>query len=133
MMDIWRSIAEEKIQEAIRKGEFDNLPGAGKPLPPDDAAHVPEDLRMSFKMLKNAGFLPEEMQLRKEMLTLSDLLAACEDEAERTKLRNRLSAKKIRYDMLMSSRGWKTACAFGEYEQQIQKKLIQEQLDDDSQ
>jgi hypothetical protein len=122
-MDFLRRLAEEKIQEAIRKGEFDNLPGAGKPLPPDDLEHVPEELRMSYKLLKNAGFLPEEMQLRKEMLTLSDLLAACRDDTERTKLQKELSLKKLRYETLMSQRGWSSSSAYAEYQEKMEQKL----------
>lgn len=60
-MDIFRIMAEEKIKEAIRGGEFDHLPGAGKPLPPDDMEGVPEELRMGYRLLKNAGILPEEL------------------------------------------------------------------------
>jgi hypothetical protein len=123
-MDMFRSIAEERIQEAIRRGEFDNLPGAGKPLPPDDLDRVPEELRMSYKLLKNAGFLPEEMQLRKEMLTLNDLLAACRDEAERTKLQRELSMKKLRYEALMADRGWSQSGVFREYGEKIQRKML---------
>lgn len=63
-MDWMSSIIEEKIQEAIRKGEFDNLPGAGRPLQLEDASGVPEELRTSYKLLKNAGMIPEEMQIR---------------------------------------------------------------------
>lgn len=125
-MDIFRTIAEERIQEAIRRGDFDNLPNAGKPLPPDDAELVPEDLRMGYRMLKNAGFLPEEMQLRKEMITLADLLQACRDDGERSKLQKQLSAKRIRYESLMSQRGLPSTGAFHEYEGQIKRKLLEE-------
>lgn len=124
-MDLFRSIAEEKIQEAIRRGEFDNLPGAGKPLPPDDLDAVPEPLRIGYKLLKNAGYLPEEMQLRKEMLTLNDLLAVCRDQAERTELQRKLSAKKLRYDVLMSERGWSHSGVFREYEDKIRKSMFE--------
>lgn len=122
-MHFMASIADEKIREAIRNGEFDNLPGFGKPLPPDDMAGVPEQLRMGFKMLKNAGVLPEEMQLRKEMVTLEDLLAVCRDESERAKLRSELSVKRLRYQALMSDRGWHSSAAFTEYESKIRQKL----------
>jgi len=117
------TVADEKIKEAMRRGEFDHLPGKGKPLPPDDMAGVPEELRLGFKLLKNAGMIPEEMLLRKEMVTLEDLLATCRDEGERTKLRGELSVKQLRYQSLMSSRGWQSSGAFGQYEQQIQDKL----------
>ncbi|TJY41741.1 DUF1992 domain-containing protein [Cohnella pontilimi] len=125
-MNWFASIADEKIREAIRKGEFDNLPGAGKPLPPEDDAMVPDELRMAYKVLKNAGALPEEMQLRKDMVTLSDLIAACRDETERTMLRKELSMKKVRYQTLMSDRGWHSSGAFLDYEQQILKKMTDE-------
>lgn len=122
-MEWFASAADEKIREAMRRGEFDDLPGKGKPLPPDDMAGVPEELRLGFKLLKNAGMIPEEMLLRKEMVTLEDLLATCRDEGERTKLRGELSVKQLRYQSLMSSRGWQESGAFGQYEQQIQDKI----------
>ncbi len=53
-------IAEERIKETQGKGAFDNLPGRGKPLDPDDGANVPEELRMAWRVLKNAGCLPPE-------------------------------------------------------------------------
>lgn len=126
-MDMMRMIAEERIREAIRRGDFDNLPGAGKPLPPDDLKGVPEELRISYKLLKNAGALPEEMQLRKEMVTLGDLLSACRNDAEREKLQRELSLKKLRYESLMSERGWHTLGAFNDYEEKIQQKLTEDE------
>jgi len=117
------AVAEEKIKEALRKGEFDHLPGMGKPLPPDDLAGVPEELRLGFKLLKNAGMIPEEMLLRKEMVTLEDLLATCRDEDERTKLRKELSVKQLRYQSLMANRGWQGSDVYHRYEQQVQDRL----------
>lgn len=52
MMDFSHIVSEDKIKRAIKDGEFENLPGMGKPLPKDDAAHLPESLRMSYRMLK---------------------------------------------------------------------------------
>ncbi|TDF92801.1 DnaJ family domain-containing protein [Paenibacillus piri] len=124
-MDFMRTIAEERILEAIRRGELDNPPGAGKPLAPDDLENVPAELRVGFKLLKNAGLIPEEMQLRKEMVTLGDLLSVCQDDTERTELQCQLSAKRLRYQSLMSDRGWLISEAFTEYERQIQQKLTE--------
>lgn len=76
-------IAEQKIQEAMQAGEFDNLPGAGKPLELEDLSNVPEELRMAYKILKNAGCVPEEIAQRKEITSLMELLDNCEDEKER--------------------------------------------------
>ncbi|HEY1079313.1 MAG TPA: DnaJ family domain-containing protein, partial [Bdellovibrio sp.] len=70
---------EQKIQEAMAKGEFDNLPGAGKPMDLEDDAHVPQELRMSFRVLKNAGFLPPELVLHQEVQELRDKLSANKD------------------------------------------------------
>jgi hypothetical protein len=53
-------VAEEKILEAQREGAFDNLPGSGKPLCLDDDAHLPPDMRMAYKILKNSGYIAED-------------------------------------------------------------------------
>ena len=55
-------IVERKIEEAIARGELDGLPGAGRPLELDDDALVPEDLRMAYRILKNAGYIPPEVE-----------------------------------------------------------------------
>jgi hypothetical protein len=55
-------IAERKIEQALARGELDDLPGEGRPLDLDDDALVPEDLRMAYRILKNAGYAPQEVQ-----------------------------------------------------------------------
>ncbi len=104
MTDLFRTIAEARIREAMARGEFDDLPGQGGPLALEDLSRVPEELRASYLLLKNAGVLPEEMQLRKETVTLEALIDACNDPEERTRLRNDLNAKLIRYRALMERR-----------------------------
>ncbi|MFD0674448.1 DUF1992 domain-containing protein [Cohnella sp. GCM10027633] len=131
-MDWATSLADERIREAQRRGDFDRLPGAGKPLPEEnELAGVPEELRIGFKMLKNAGVLPEEMQLRKDMLTLHDLLVACRQDEEKLELAAQLNAKKLRYRMLMDERGWSNVGAFAEYETQVERKLTENQTETD--
>ena len=73
-------IAEQRIAEAQAQGVFDNLPGTGRPLELEDMSHVPEELRMAYKILSNAGCLPPELEQRKELNRLVDLLEQCEDE-----------------------------------------------------
>ncbi len=73
-------IAERRIEEAQSAGMFDDLPGAGKPLALEDDSAVPEDLRMAYKLLRNAGYVPEEIAERKEISNLVDLLERCSDE-----------------------------------------------------
>ena len=58
-------IAEQRIAEAISRGELENLPGEGRPLELDDDALVPEDLRLAYRILKNAGFVPPEVETLK--------------------------------------------------------------------
>lgn len=85
-MDFSHIVSEDKIKRAIKDGEFDNLPGMGKPLPKDDAAHLPESLRMGYRMLKNAGMADDEGALKKELMTLNHLISKCYDEKEREQL-----------------------------------------------
>jgi hypothetical protein len=55
-------LAEQKLAEAVSRGELDNLPGAGRRLELEDDALVPEELRLAYRILKNAGFVPPEVQ-----------------------------------------------------------------------
>lgn len=101
-MDILATIAERKILEAMARGELDNLPGAGKPLPRDEGLDaVPDELRMAYKILKNAGFVPPEVELRKEIVTLQDLIEGVDDDVEKRKKRQELNAKLIRLSLMM--------------------------------
>lgn len=82
-MDFAQRLSEERIKKAMDNGAFEGLSGFGKPLPKDDAAHVPEELRMGYRMLKNAGFAGEETALKKELMTVKDLLHSSIDGEER--------------------------------------------------
>lgn len=123
-MSIFERIAEQKIREAMLNGEFDDLPGKGKPLSLEDLSMVPEELRMGYKVLKNAGFVPEEIQFRKEMLRLEDLIACCYDEKERNELKSRWKAKKLRFHMLMEERTGLGGHAYAAYRDKIETKLL---------
>lgn len=84
-------IAEQRIEESMRRGEFDNLEGKGKKIVFEDDSMVPEDLRMAYKMLKNAGYVPEEFLEDKEIVTATELLAAATDEQERYRQMQKLN------------------------------------------
>ncbi len=72
----FQKIVEERIRNAQQKGQFDNLDGRGKPLPPDVIGDtVPEDLRLSYRILKNADCVPPEVELKHEIRRTEDLLA----------------------------------------------------------
>ncbi|MGE3535974.1 MAG: DUF1992 domain-containing protein [Candidatus Tectimicrobiota bacterium] len=120
-MDILARIAEQRIREAMERGEFDNLPLQGKPIRLDDLIGVPEHLRLGYKILKNAGVLPEEMQLKKDILSLKDLLNACQDDTEKTALQQKMNEKMLRYSMMMEKHLHKPT--YQKYHGKIMKKF----------
>lgn len=79
LSDQW---AERHILDAMAKGEFDNLPGAGSPLVLDDDSGVPQELRVAYRILKNAGYVPAEIQDRKEAVDLQLLLKQVSENSE---------------------------------------------------
>lgn len=125
-MGIFSRLAEQKIEEAVRNGELDNMPMAGKKLPVDDLSHIPEDLRMSYRIMKNAGYVPEEVSLRKECIRLYDLLNAAQHDGEQEQLRRKLNEKQLRLQMLLEQRGLGSSGAFMQYESRIRERLVDE-------
>lgn len=83
-------IAEQQILQALERGELDDLPGAGKPIELDDNRMVPEELRAGYRILKNSGYLPPELESRREVRSLQLVLAGITEPAERDKCLRRL-------------------------------------------
>lgn len=75
-------LVEQKIEEAVSRGELDNLPGAGQPLELNDDPLVPEDLRLAYRILKNAGFAPPEVAALSEITGLEQLVLEGETDVE---------------------------------------------------
>lgn len=99
MLAIIQTIAERKIQQAISEGTLADLSHwKNKPLPPDDMADVPEDLRMAYRLLKNAGYVPEEITLQKEITRIEQLLATCTDEKEKVRQLRKISCLKTKLE-----------------------------------
>jgi len=96
-MGIIDTIAERRIAEAVARGDLADLPGQGRPLrlDDDDALVLPE-LRMAYKVLKNAGFLPPEIELRNEIYGIHELMCCVEDETEHERLSGRLQLLMMR-------------------------------------
>lgn len=90
------SLAEEEIRAAIRRGEFDDLPGQGQPLILADDSVVPDALRVGYRILKNAACLPAGIALRKEISELQVLLDLAELAREQQTIRRRLCLLKTR-------------------------------------
>lgn len=123
MTDFWR-IVDEKIKQAYEEGEFNNLSGMGKPLNLDDDLGVPENLRMAYRILKNAGYTPEDSEIRKEIMTIEDLIKSSKKEEDRKLLMKDLSKKLLQYNALLSKRRIKTnSSVFKRYQDKIEDRL----------
>ncbi|WP_223702616.1 DnaJ family domain-containing protein [Sutcliffiella deserti] len=101
-MDFFR-LTDEKIKKAYEDGEFENLPGYGKRLELEDLSSVPPEMRMAYKMMKNAGMM-EEQQVRSEIEYLEDLIKGAHDDLEEERLTRRLNEKLIRFNQLMDKK-----------------------------
>jgi hypothetical protein len=84
-------IIEERIRKAQKKGAFDNLEGSGKPLNLENDSHIAEDLRLAYKILKNADCLPPEIELKKEIERTEDLLGGMKDTAQKHRTLKKLN------------------------------------------
>ncbi|MED5017023.1 DUF1992 domain-containing protein [Paenibacillus chibensis] len=122
-MSIMSWLAEQRIHQAMEQGDFKDLAGKGKPLELEDVSHIPEDLRMSYKIMKNAGLIPEEMQLQGELIKLQNLIHLCENAGEKEKLTRTFTEKKLRFQMLMEQRGLSGSTAFLQYEEKLRDRL----------
>jgi hypothetical protein len=99
MLPGYLKIVEQRIREAQQRGEFDDLPGKGEPLALEDDRYIPEDLRIAYKILKNADCLPPEIQERREILQMEDMLASIPDDLEKYKLIKKINFKIMKLNM----------------------------------
>ncbi|WP_235793114.1 J-domain-containing protein [Virgibacillus salidurans] len=110
---------EEQIKKAVDNGEFENLPGKGKPLNlHDDLQGVPPELRMGYKILKNAGYMTEETD-KKGDVTLDALLTSATGNKEKNEIQN-----KLEFDELVREKKLHKNKKFATYAQKIYKKLF---------
>src|SRR5437762_14375010 len=94
---------EEQVRRAIEAGEFDNLPGKGKPIDLKAYFDTPEHLRMAYSILKKADFVPEEVQLLKEIEALKAQLDSCSDEEEKNRIEKAITEKRLNFNLLMEN------------------------------
>lgn len=118
ILDEW---AERHIEKALQQGELSSLKGEGKPLVLDDNSHVPESLRASYHLLKNAGFLPAEMQDRKEALSLAEILSTLSEKNDNNEqLQKRLTLLELK----LQQAGMDTQFLHTDYATHINDKLL---------
>lgn len=96
----FQKIIEQRIKEALLKGEFDDLPGRGEPIKLEDESHIPDELRLAYKVLKNANCLPPELQLKKEIRQMEDMLESMPDEKEKYRQIKRINFKITQLNMM---------------------------------
>jgi len=92
-------LVEQRIEAAVAAGEFDDLPGAGRPLQLDDDRLVPEEIRIAYRMLKNAGFVPPELETRTQIASVQALLKHATDDTERTRAVSRLALLEAKLEL----------------------------------
>ncbi len=104
MLPGFEKIVEERIRDAQRRGDFENLDGNGKPLRLTDESNIPEDLRLAYKVLRNADMMPPELELRREILRTEDLLEQMPETAEKYRLINKLNFMITRLNVTRNGR-----------------------------
>ena len=123
MLKALDDLIETRIRDAQARGEFDDLPGAGKPLPDEDFSGVPEELRVAVRILKNAGCAPAEVEALRDLDAMVAQLArgdAVQDDETRRRGERRLLALTI----ALESRGLgRTAAALLEYRERVVERM----------
>jgi len=94
-------IVEEMIKKAQERGEFDDLPGKGKPIDLTEYFEMPEEVRVAQAMLKNAGMAPREVDLLKEIAELRQLLARVVDEKKKAEIQKQIQEKQIEFNLML--------------------------------
>jgi hypothetical protein len=94
-------IVEAIIRDAMERGEFDNLPGRGKPIDLTEYFETPEDVRLANFLLKGAGMTPREVDLLKEIAELKQIQAALVDEKKKQEIKKQIQQKQVEFSLMM--------------------------------
>jgi hypothetical protein len=108
MSSVWEQIAENRIAEAFEQGEFENLPGQGRPLDLTPYFSTPTEDRMAFSILKNAGVVPSQVELMSAVAELERRLQNCNSQAEANYLNQQLQAQRVKLTLAMERRKLRT-------------------------
>jgi hypothetical protein len=98
---LFDKIVEAMIREARERGEFDNLPGKGKPIDLSAYFETPEEVRMAQSVLKNAGITSPEVLLLKEIAELRQILPAVMDETKKQEIQKQIQQKQFEFNLVM--------------------------------
>jgi hypothetical protein len=101
LIDVFQLIAERKIVEAMERGEFDNLPGKGKPLQLSQDLLEPPERRLANKILKDAGVAPVEVSLRRELTELKRDYARAKSAEDRRVLLREIRLMVLRINLML--------------------------------
>jgi len=121
-MNIFEKIAERKIIEALQNGEFDNLRNKGKAISLEEDGFVPEELRLAYKVLRNSGCIPPELELHKEIISLRSLIDTIDNDKERLK-----KIRELNFRIMKLNEQRKRPFNLDdmpEYEDRVQEKLL---------
>jgi hypothetical protein len=121
-MDAFEKIAERKIMEAIRNGEFENLLNHGKPIDLDEDPFIPQELRMAYRILHNSGCIPPELEIRNEIISLRSMINSLDDDKERIRKIRELNYKLLKINELRKKP--LDLEDFPEYQEKIYSKFI---------
>ena len=97
----FENLVESKIKKAMDEGAFENLQGKGKPIDLSKYYGMPEHLRLGYQILKNAGYMPEEVRLKKEMELIKEKMRKCRSEKSKSKLMKELSEISQQFNFYM--------------------------------
>jgi hypothetical protein len=122
LLPSYETLIEQRIREAEARGEFDDLPGAGRPLDLDDDLLVPEDLRVAHRILKNAGYVPPEAQ---HLAEVNQLIASA-GRAELSSEQGEADSRRLRallVQMELAGRPLAAAQAWHDYQEALARRL----------
>ena len=90
---------DSAIRNAMDRGDFDDLKGKGKPLDLNDYFETPEDIRLSYTLLKGSGYVPEEVDLLNRVSELKEAIKNESDEENKNSLKRQLTEAQLNLDI----------------------------------
>ena len=97
----FEKIVEALIKEAQERGEFDNLKGKGQPIDLNAYFETPEEMRLAYSALKNAGIVSPEVELLQEISALKERLTNTYEEAQRSHIKKLIRDKELQLNLMI--------------------------------